>query len=103
MAQVFWVCDVHAEFICIGMQRRHNMRLLEGDAADHILQLASQVQQGQIAPLDIAFVDAFDGNDDVPSVFCSPGSFTLWLTAVPGCCMTTSCTICHCMINMADA
>ena len=74
MAQVFWVWAVHAEFLLIGMQHRHNMRLLEGDAADYILQLASEVQQGQAAPLDIAFVDAFDGNDDVPSIFCSPGT-----------------------------
>lgn len=57
---------------------RPNLRLHEGDAADYILKLASQVQQGRAAPLDLVFIDAFDGNDDVPSSFCSSG--TAWLS-----------------------
>ena len=57
---------------------RPNLTLHEGDAADYILKLASQVQQGHTEPLDMVFIDAFDGNDDVPSSFCSSG--TDWLT-----------------------
>ena len=55
------------------MQRRHNLRLHEGDAADFVLRLVAEVQQGQTPSLDMVFIDAFDGNDHVPSVFCSPG------------------------------
>ena len=36
------------------------------------------MQQGRAEPLDIVFIDAFDGNDDVPSSFCTSG--TDWLT-----------------------
>ena len=53
------------------------MRLHQGDAADYVLKLAVEVQKGHTAPLDIAFIDVFDGNDDVPSTFCNPGDTQL--------------------------
>lgn len=56
---------------------RHNLRLHEGNAADFVLRLVAEVQQGQTPPLDLVFIDAFDGNDHVPSVFCSPDSLVL--------------------------
>ena len=59
------------------MLYRPNLALHEGDAADYILKLASQVQHGLADPLDMVFVDAFDGNDEIPSSFCSSG--TDWL------------------------
>ena len=55
------------------MLRRSNLRLHTADAADYVLNLASQVQKGLADPLDIVFIDAFDGNDDVPDCFCDPG------------------------------
>ena len=53
--------------------RRSNLRLHTADAADYVLNLASQVHKGLADPLDIVFIDAFDGNDDVPNCFCDPG------------------------------
>ena len=53
--------------------RRSNLRLHTADAADYVLNLADQVHKGLADPLDIVFIDAFDGNDDVPDCFCDPG------------------------------
>lgn len=49
------------------------MQLHQGDAADYVLQLAAEVREGRIAPLDMVCVDAFDGNDDVPASLWSSG------------------------------
>ncbi len=49
------------------------MRLHTADAADYVLKLAAEVQQGRADPLDMVFIDAFDGNDNVPDPFCSSG------------------------------
>ena len=73
------------------------MRLHQGDAADYVLKLAVEVQKGHTAPLDIAFIDVFDGNDDVPSTFCNPGDTQLkCLTgkAVSSCSMQIRHTTC---------
>jgi len=61
--------------------RRSNLRLHTADAADYVRNLASQVHQGLADPLDIVFLDAFDGNDDVPDCFCDPGTGHISMTA----------------------
>ena len=63
------------------MLRRSNLRLHTADAADYVLNLASQVHKGLTDPLDIVFIDAFDGNDDVPDCFCDPGGGHMSMTA----------------------
>ncbi|DBA78741.1 TPA: hypothetical protein ACH3X1_008650 [Trebouxia sp. C0004] len=63
---------------CMGLPySRSNLRLHTADAAGYILNLASQVHKGLADPLDIVFIDAFDGNDEVPGCFCDPGSEVL--------------------------
>ncbi|KAL0053521.1 hypothetical protein WJX82_006974 [Trebouxia sp. C0006] len=63
---------------CMGLPySRSNLRLHTADAADYVLNLASQVHKGLADPLDIVFIDAFDGNDDVPNCFCDPDSEVL--------------------------
>ena len=49
------------------------MQLHQGDAADYILKVVSEVHEGRADPLDMVFVDAFDGNDDVPASLWSSG------------------------------
>jgi len=61
--------------------RRSNLRLHTADAADYVLKLASQVHKGLADPLDVVFIDAFDGNDDVPDCFCDPGKGHMSMTA----------------------
>ena len=55
------------------MLLRPNMQLHQADAADYLMRVASEVQQGSTKPLDMVFVDAFDGNDDVPASLCNSG------------------------------
>lgn len=63
---------------CMGLPySRSNLRLHTADAADYVLNLAYQVHKGLADPLDIVFIDAFDGNDDVPDCFCDPDSEVL--------------------------
>ncbi|KAL0018982.1 hypothetical protein WJX79_006878 [Trebouxia sp. C0005] len=63
---------------CMGLPySRSNLRLHTADAADYVLNLASQVHKGLAEPLDIVFIDAFDGNDDIPDCFCDPDSEVL--------------------------
>lgn len=50
------------------------MQLHQCDAADYVLKLAADVHEGRCAPLDMVFVDAFDGNDDVPASLWSSGT-----------------------------
>ena len=49
------------------------MQLHQGDAADYILKVVSEVHEGRADPVDMVFVDAFDANDDVPASLWSPG------------------------------
>ena len=60
-------------FGSLNMLLRPNMQVHEGDAAEYLMHVAAEVQQGRAEPLDMVFVDAFDGNDDVPVSLCSPG------------------------------
>jgi len=63
--------------VCIGCiagtkldgECRSNLHVTTGDAAAHV---AERVRQGA-QPLDAVFLDAFDGDDNVPQSLCSPG------------------------------
>lgn len=55
------------------MLLRPNLQLHQADAAEYLMNVASEVQKGLTEPLDMVFVDAFDGNDDVPASLCSSG------------------------------
>lgn len=53
--------------------RRPNLHVRTGDAAAYV---ADRVRRGA-QPLDMVFLDAFDGDDNVPETLCSPGAWSL--------------------------
>ena len=61
---------------------RSNLHVRTGDAAAYV---AERVRQGA-QPLDAVFLDAFDGDDNVPQSLCSPGRsrWPLLLAAAAG-------------------
>ena len=50
--------------------RRHNITLQQADAVDC---LAAWGVSGTEAAFDLVFLDAFDGDDNVPPQLCTPG------------------------------
>ena len=55
---------------CSALAIRSNISVRTGDAAAHIADIARRGSQ----PLDLVFLDAFDGDDCVPEPLCSPGT-----------------------------
>lgn len=49
---------------------RHNLTVHQAEAAEF---LAAWVRKGGEHPFDLVFLDAFDGDDNVPSQLSSPG------------------------------
>ena len=52
---------------------RAGLSVLEGDGIARVAALASDISQNGARHVDLAFVDAFDGDDCVPSAMCTPG------------------------------
>lgn len=72
------------------------MSLHQAEAGEFMTQLAADVMKGARQPVDLLFVDLFNGKDDIPSILCSSGAHRPQILAL--CTEAFNCTLAACLL-----
>lgn len=78
----------HSSLLCA--PSRGNLTLHQAEAGDFIMKLATDVTKGLQPPVDLLFVDVFDGEDNVPASLRCAGTQQI----LPSCCKALHFELC---------